>query len=124
MVVDVHNDLKNGSKASAGTSGDALAPPLTVSGIEKATADLKLLLEEVRRTPGLESYFNSAREMQEKTTTVSFEYLWTIFPPGELVFSSTFMDFPQAFIVKFSQEGYTRKRSGGEKWILECWSYD
>lgn len=123
-VVDIHNDLKNGSKASAGTSGDALAPPLTASGVEKATADLKLLLEEVRKTPGLESYFNSAREMQEKTKTVSFEYLWTIFPPGELVFSSAFMDCPQAFIVKLSQEGYTRKRIGGEKWILECWAYD
>ena len=124
-VSDLYNELKNRGNSVAGSLDGLLAPPMTAGGLEKATADLKLLLDEVRRTPGLESYFNGAREMQEKTNTVSFDYLWTIFPPGELVFSSaTFMDRPQAFIVKYCQYNYKRKVNSGEKWILECWTYD
>lgn len=123
-VSDLYSQLKLGDSSLTGTSGGLLAPLMAAGSLEKATADLKLLLDEVRRTPGLESYFNGAREMQEKTSTVSFEYLWTIFPPGELVFSSVFMDCPQAFIVKYCRDNYTRSGSSGEKWILECWTYD
>ena len=124
IVRDLHRELENKGNISAATSGDQLAPLRATGSLEKAKADLRMLLDEVCRTPGLELYFNSAREMQEKTSTVSFEYLWTIFPPGELVVGKPFMDRWQAFTVKYCSEGYKRKRNSGEKWILECWTYD
>ena len=121
-LVDLHNEIENKDTHVSGTPSGALAPLKAVGNLEKSLVDLRLLLDEVRRTPGLESYFKTSREMQEKTNSITFEYLWTIFPPGELVFSSTFMDRPQAFIVKFCSESY--KVNNGMKWILECWSYD
>ena len=123
-LVELHNEIKNKNTDVAGTSSSALAPLKSVGTLEKSIVDLRLLLDEVRRTPGLESYFKTAREMQEKTNSVTFEYLWTIFPPGELVFSSAFMDRPQAFIVKYCLDSYIRERAGGKKWVLECWTYD
>ena len=125
IVLDLHRELETKSNASAATSGDQLAPLKVPGSLEKAMADLRLLLDEVCRTPGLESYFNSAREIQDKTSTVSFEYLWTIFPPGELVVGKPFMNRWQAFTVKYCSESYKRRRNTGEKtWILECWTYD
>lgn len=123
-VSELHYQLKSSSISSAGASGSLLAPLSGAGKLEKATADLKLLLDEVRKTPKLESYFSGIREMQEKTNTVTFEYLWTIFPPGELVFSSAFMERPQAFIVKFSDSDYMRDSGSGKAWILDCWTYD
>ena len=123
-VSDLHGELKGGSVSSAGTSGSLLAPLTGAGNLEKATADLNLLLDEVRKTPGLESYFSGTREMLEKSNTISFEYLWTIFPPGELVFSSAFMERPQAFIVKYCISDYMRNSSSSKAWILECWTYD
>ena len=123
IVLDLRRELENKSNASAATSGDQLAPLKAAGSLEKARADLRLLLDEVCRTPGLELYFNSAREMQEKTNTISFEYLWTIFPPGELVVGKPFMDRWQAFTVKFCLESYKRKLNT-EQWLLECWTYD
>ena len=118
IVSEFHNELASASEGLL----LSLKPP---GSLEKATTDLRLLLDEVRRTPGLESYFNSAREMQQNNNTVSYEHLWTIFPPGELVFSSAFMDRPQAFIVKNCADSYfKRKGSSDERWILECWTYD
>ena len=122
-VLDLYKELEHGSKSPVATSGDQVAPLRAAGNLEKATADLRLLLDEVRRTPGLESYFNGAREMQGKTNTVSFEYLWTLFPPGELVVGKPFMDRWQAFIVKFCVAGY-KKKGNSEKWVLECWTYD
>ena len=123
-ISDLHSQLYHRGNSLASNAGDLLAPLRADGSLEKATADLGLLLDEVRRTPGLESYFNGAREMQEKTNTVSFEYLWTIFPPGELIFSSVFMDCPQAFIVKYCADLQTRSGSSGKKWTLDCWTYD
>lgn len=123
-VCHLHDDLKSKSNYSAATSDNPLAPLTAIGNLEKATADLKLLLNEVRRTPGLESYFSGTREMQEKTDTVSFDYLWTIFPPGELIFSSVFMERPQAFIVKYCSSDYMKRGNSSKEWILECWTYD
>lgn len=117
-VSDLHEQLK------INPPGSLLAPLTGGGNLEKAAADLKLLLDEVRRTPGLESYFSGTREMQEKSDTVSFEYLWTIFPPGELVFSSAFMERPQAFIVKYCTADCLRPNNSTKVWILECWTYD
>ena len=123
-VAELRHELEDRGNHLAATSGNILVPLMPAGSLEKAFADLKLLLDEVRRTPNLDSYFNTAREMQEKVNTVSFKYLWTIFPPGELVFSRTFMDCPQAFVVKYCEAGYMEEVRSGQKWILECWTYD
>ena len=107
-VLDLYKELEHGSKSPVAASGDQLAKLRAAGNLEKATADLRLLLDEVRRTLGLEVYFNTARDMQAKTNTVSFEYLWTLFPPGELVVGKPFMDRWQAFIVKFGVAGYKK----------------
>lgn len=126
-VLQLYKELQNRDGSTTATSGDQPAALVAGGSWEKSTADLRLLLDEVRRTPGLESYFDGAWEMQEKTNTVSFEYLWTLFPPGELVVGKPFMDRWQAFVVKFCVASYKKKGSSGEsgqKWILECWTYD
>ena len=123
VVSNLRNELQTGGTSPASNSGWVLAPLVAAGSLEKAVADLQVLLDEVRRTPGLESYFKGVREMQENTKTVSFEYMWTIFPPGELVFSTAFMERPQAFIVKWCSSSYMREGSS-KKWILECWTYD
>ena len=89
----------------------------------KAVADLKELLQLVRDTPDLEPYFSSAGSMHENADTISFEYLWIIFPPGEVVISRQYMGQLQAFIVK---ESYldTKRTSGKSLWKLVCWTYD
>lgn len=97
-----------------------------VGNVDRATADLKLLLDQVRDIPGLEGYFLGARMMQETAKTINFDYLWTIFPPGEIVISRPFMGQLQAFIVREST-GYISTRRGttdNREWYLGCWTYD
>ncbi|KAL8714529.1 MAG: hypothetical protein Q9220_001477 [cf. Caloplaca sp. 1 TL-2023] len=104
----------------------ALTPLKDPEVLQKAASDLKLLLEEVQSTPGLETYFSDVRTTQEESQIVSFDWLWTLFPPGEIVYSTTaFLGRPQAFIVKNCSE-ITRKepRTGNRFWDLDCWTYD
>lgn len=119
IVAKVREELKSVDANSA------LASLKGVGVLEKALSDLKLLLEQVRDTPGLERYFNGIREMQEKAASIAFDFLWTIFPPGELVLSRTFLGQPQLFIVKYCSDYiYTQRRGNDKFWDLECWSYD
>lgn len=91
----------------------------------KAIQNLRELLQLIQDTPGLESYFTGARETPEVAESVAFEYLWTIFPPGEIVVSRPFMGRLQAFIVKESTDEVKRRRRGeAEFWNLQCWTYD
>ena len=68
----------------------------------KAVTDLKELLHLVQDTPDLEPYFSYVGAMQENVGTIPFEYLWTIFHPGEVVISRQYMGQLQAFIFKGS----------------------
>lgn len=132
LLNDLADDNRNESSVinlrkelDSAYSSSMLAPLRSAGSLARAQADLKALLQQVRDTPGLESYFNGQREMQENANTVFFDYLWTIFPPGELVFSRTFLGQPQVFIVKSSTDFIqTRRRSERRSWSLECWSYD
>jgi hypothetical protein len=95
----------------------------------KALADLAALLQQVRMIPELKAYF-PALEAQRQGHSIQFEFLWTIFPPGELVYSTVFMKMHQVFIVKeFESDIVTERDSGKERdakkvWSLVCWSYD
>ena len=114
VVADLYGQLKDNEKAPA-------LMPLTVGKtLTGAMSDLKLLLEQVRATPGLDRCFG---ETQDKTETITFDILWTLFPPGELVFSTVYMKQPQIFIVRECQS-YPVDSKRGKTWTLECWSYD
>jgi hypothetical protein len=93
----------------------------------KARADLATLLAQIPHTPELNGYFTGL-EMQEKNRSVQFDYLWTIFPPGELVYASVFMKRPQVFLVKENIGETTEQSDSGRNekrvWYLICWAYD
>ena len=117
------SDLRKLLKDSDSTS--SLAPLRGFGKLETAASDLRQLLDQVRDTPGLENYFSGVREMQEIADTINFDYLWTSFPPGELVLSQTYMDRRQVFIVKESTDYISERRRTNERsWRLECWTYD
>ena len=106
-------------------SNNQLAPLKGAGKLEKATSDLKQLLDQVRDTPGLEDYFNSVREMQHTANTITFDYLWTLFPPGELVISKAYEERFQVFIVKECTDYiFKQNRSNDRTWEFECWTYD
>ncbi|KAL8834560.1 MAG: hypothetical protein Q9170_003688 [Blastenia crenularia] len=118
-IAKFHKELKEADSESK------LAILKDTTALSKAMDYLRDLLQEVQRTPGLDSYFSGAREMCENTDSISFGYLWTIFPPGEIVISRPYMDRVQAFIVKKSMDHIqTRKIRDDNLWALECWTYD
>ncbi|KAL8791720.1 MAG: hypothetical protein Q9195_005657 [Heterodermia aff. obscurata] len=117
IVVDLHKDLRSVNLRNR------LVPLRDSAARTKAVADLKELLQLVRDTPDLEPYFSDVGTMHENADVVAFNYIWTVFHPGEVVISRSFMGQLQAFIVKessFETEAKTNKRL----WNLICWTYD
>ena len=117
IVADLHKALGSVNLSNK------LVPLKDSRARTKAVADLKELLQLVRDTPDLEPYFSGAGTMQENADTIPFDYLWTIFHPGEVVISRQYMGQLQAFIFKGS---FSETQSGGNKslWNLVCWTYD
>lgn len=106
-------------------SNSVLAPLKGSDKLKQAVSDLRKLIEQVRDTPGLGKYFNGISDVPDKANTISFDYLWIIFPPGELVLSRIFMGQLQAFVIKESKDYiYERRRSNDKSWAVECWAYD
>ncbi len=70
---------------SSGPLTSLLAPLKEAGSMDRTCTDLKKLLGQVEKTPGLEPYFNGEREMQEKANIVSFEFLWYV--PFVVIFS-------------------------------------
>ena len=103
--------------------GNKLVPLRDSRTWTKAVADLKELLQLVRDTPDLEPYFSDVDAIHENADTIAFDYIWTIFQPGEVVISRSYMDQLQAFIVKGSSFE-TQSKSNKELWSLVCWAYD
>ena len=96
--------------------------------LRKARKDLTTLLEHIRKTQEVSSYFGGLNA-SKTSRTVTFEYLWTLFPPGELVYATPFMRQPQIFIVKdsISYIRFEKENDNESKkriWTLDCWSYD
>ncbi|KAF4462794.1 AAA family ATPase [Fusarium albosuccineum] len=98
--------------------------------------DLKLLLDTISSGSSgderLDKYFkmrpNYKKQDQE---TIQFEDLWTIFPPGTLVYGGPFQGQPQVFVVKDNWRPWPwpksdTGRAGGNnlEWYLDAWSYD
>jgi hypothetical protein len=95
----------------------------------KAKQDLGVLLNQVRATPDVNTFLEGL-ETAATSSTVAFNLLWTLFPPGTLVYATPFMRLPQIFIVKDSYSGFHEEsESGREKdqkkfWHLYCYAYD
>ena len=117
MVAELIKDIK------CAESGSLLAPLKNAKKLHQARSDLIALLAQVKTTPGLEDYFNG--RSSKNNVSISFDYLWTIFPAGELVFAQPNDGQPQVFIVKASDDYIDEiKRKGTKSWSFVCWSYD
>lgn len=90
----------------------------------KAMADLKQLLQLVRETPDLETYFSGVGIIHQNADTIPFDYLWTIYRPGEVVISRQYMGQLQAFIIKESFTTEPQPSTSKALWVLFCWTYD
>lgn len=99
--------------------------------LQRALGDLTLLMDQVKRSSDMKDYFKE-QAVHEKSGLVSFKWLWTIFRPGELVYSTVFMDRPQIFIVSRSvsledeDDGdyMSDSKDDAPGWTLVCWTYD
>ncbi|KAF0314836.1 AAA family [Colletotrichum asianum] len=97
----------------------------------QARKDLKLLLDTIRTSSGdekLDKYFKMRPNYKKPTpNTIQFEDLWTVFPPGMLVYGKPFQGEDQVFVVKDNQMFWPwRDPSMREPlpWKLDAWSYD
>ncbi|KAJ3835210.1 AAA family ATPase [Lentinula raphanica] len=101
----------------------------TTADDQIARNDLKLLLETISDTsdPKLEDYFWTRPHLKE-TESITFDTLWTIFPPGTLVHATPFLKLDQLFIVQDYQTTWPNTDNARSKrqlvWRLDCWTYD
>ncbi|PVI01685.1 hypothetical protein DM02DRAFT_717776 [Periconia macrospinosa] len=95
---------------------------------------LKLLSDGNSGDMGLDKYFksrvNSAKsptDVPQKPETVQFTNLWTVFPPGTLVYGKPFQNQDQVFLVRDNRLTWPVKQRDGPNyapWALSAWSYD
>jgi hypothetical protein len=92
---------------------------------KKAREYLQLLLEQIKSSSELGPYFEK-RDQWANSSEIPYDFLWTLFPPGELVYSPVIFGHPQAFIAREYEYTSPRPRSGPQKdfFQLTCWSYD
>jgi hypothetical protein len=88
-------------------------------------SDLRLFLGQIKADPTLQPYFQKRVEW-ERSGEIEFEWLWTLFPQGETIYSCQCFDEPQAFIIrecwteKYGPEDGRKK----DRFFVNCWSYD
>ncbi|KAL9099369.1 MAG: hypothetical protein Q9187_009507 [Circinaria calcarea] len=88
---------------------------------KQARSDLELLLGTIASGSGdlkLDKYFKT-RESNKEQKSITFETLWTIFPPGELIYGKPFQGDDQVFIV----QDILRPWPNNSLRLL-CWTYD
>ncbi|KAH8175289.1 ATPase family associated with various cellular activities (AAA) domain-containing protein [Sarocladium implicatum] len=88
---------------------------------------MSLVYETIRGRAGEHGLFRILQEdpaLGQDEVPVSFETLWTVFKPGDIVVSRPFLDEPQAFIVHESMESGIKRDEKPVHWKLICWSYD
>lgn len=96
---------------------------------ELAHQDLKLLLDLVSSSGSgdekLSKYFQ-ARATYLAQKAVQFEDLWTVFPPGTLVYGKPFQDQHQVFIVQDNLQTWPKRDDKSQylPWRFNAWSYD
>ena len=83
--------------------------------------DIQLLLEAVKTSSDLEPYFKSR---SETPNTISFRYLWALFPPGTEVVSRLFFNHWQLFRVDWEPEPFSEDDDNQPSWGFDAWCYD
>lgn len=86
--------------------------------IKEAREDLKDILSIVKKS-SLEPYFKF-RESLAASRTIKFEYLWTLFRPGTLIYSKTFMTDLQMLEVR----NYSKPTSDTRSFAVICSGFD
>ncbi|UNI23973.1 hypothetical protein JDV02_009758 [Purpureocillium takamizusanense] len=115
-------------------SGWAAEPPKDETD-KQAREDLRILLETISGglsgDERLDRYFKTrSNYKRQQPGTIQFEDLWTVFPPGTLVYGRPFQGEDQVFLVNDCLESWPWKESpysGGRDlapWKLYAWSYD
>ena len=97
---------------------------------KQARLDLQVLLDAISSSSGdpkLDKYFKM-RDSNKEQNSVTFETLWTIFPPGSVIYGQPFQGQDQVFIVQDNTRIWPYIRSGSSReqssWTLLCWTYD
>ena len=86
---------------------------------KNARADLARILDYVEGSKDLESYFKN-RESYVTSGVITYEHMWTVFPVGLEVISTTFLD--QQQILKVETSPFATKDD--KKTWMWCWYYD
>ncbi|GAP93213.1 putative phd-finger domain-containing protein [Rosellinia necatrix] len=98
----------------------------------RARDDLKLLLDTISGGHSgdekLDKFFRiRGNYKNQEQETVQFDDLWTIFPPGTLVYGKPFQNEDQVFVVKDNNMTWPEWNDESREhyhWSLEAWSYD
>ncbi|KAJ3564177.1 hypothetical protein NPX13_g7934 [Xylaria arbuscula] len=88
---------------------------------DEGCSGLLTILEAIKPLKEVKEYFDTRGSDDD---SVAFDFLWTIFPPGEIVLlQSSFMKEKQAFLVR---ECYPREDSETDRPYMSivCWAYD
>ncbi|KAM0258112.1 hypothetical protein ACHAQJ_004017 [Trichoderma viride] len=96
----------------------------------QARQDLKVFLDIISGgscgDAKLDKYFK-VRELCLRDKTVQFDDLWTIFPPGTLVYGKPFQNQDQVFVVRDNRGAWSEYSDYLQQlppWKLDCWTYD
>ena len=115
----IHNwdELTEASKESSTSEAD-----------QQARSDLALLLDTITNGSGdsrLDRHLKT-REANKLQRLVSFETLWTLFPPGTLVYGRPFLGQDQVFVATEPKNTWPRGRDDDDnrKWTLGAMMYD
>ena len=97
---------------------------------KQAREDLQILLDTISGGSSgdarLDKYFKT-REVCKSEKTVQFDDLWTIFPPGTLVYGKPFQSQDQVFLVRDYKSSWPEPGDRPQQmlpWTLVCWTYD
>lgn len=92
---------------------------------KQARGDLKLLLDTISNASGdakLDKYFKTRKSNMDQRI-VTYEALWTIFPPGTIIYGRFFQGEDQVLLVYENYRLWPRYAHDGE-WSLVAWTYD
>ena len=86
--------------------------------LRQARTDLQELMALIKGSDSLKSYFRS-RDGIKSSKKISFDFLWTLFPHGTLVYGSSYMNQTQMFEVRTcSAVGYK------SRFLVQCSAFD
>lgn len=82
-----------------------------------------MLLEHVQGDSELDKYFKT-RESHLAGDLTSYETMWTLFVPGQRIYSKPFLGKPQLFVVHSPPYAYSRDLPLPPSLYVDCWCYD